>query len=87
MTLLTVHGLLPGPHQQVPELNVEVAWPGQDGCCPQGTDGTQTGTPCLGAELYFLLDGHLSNCRVTASRTVELNHARSPTRFFSVPAY
>lgn len=59
-----------------------VSWPGQDGCCPQGTDGTQAGTSCLGAELYFLLDGHLSNCRVTASRTVELNHGWSPHSFY-----
>lgn len=59
-----------------------VSWPGQDGCCPQGADGPQAGTSCLGAELYFLLDGHLSNCRVTASRTVQLNHAWSPHGFY-----
>lgn len=66
-----------------------VSWLGRGGRCPQGADGTQTRTSHLRAELrlYFLLDGHLSNWRVTnysaASRTVELNQAWSPHSFYS----
>lgn len=60
---------------------VWVSWQRQAGCCPQRTDGTWAGTPSLIAELQssFLLDGNLSNWRVSnyfaVSSMVELNWA------------
>lgn len=60
---------------------VWVSWQRRAGCCPQRTDGTWAGTPSLIAELQssFLLDGNLSNWRVSnyfaVSSMVELNWA------------